>query len=129
MTRWVPKQLTAQHKQQRVDGATLFLQRYKEDPGILEWIVTGDKTWVHHYEPESKRHSMEWNHLSSLVRKKFKQQPSCKKLMLTFFWDIRGPIVAKFQAHGETVNSAKYSALLHHIDSAASELVRPWMTA
>jgi histone-lysine N-methyltransferase SETMAR len=32
--------------------------------------------------------------------------------MLTFFWDMRGRILVKFQAHGETVNSAKYSALL-----------------
>jgi histone-lysine N-methyltransferase SETMAR len=46
------------------------------------------------------------------VCKKFKQQPSCKKLMLTFFWDIQGTILSKFQAHGETVNSAKYYALL-----------------
>jgi histone-lysine N-methyltransferase SETMAR len=55
---------------------------------------------------------MEWKHPSSPVHKKFKQQPSCKKLMLTFFWHMRGPILVKFQAHGETVNSAKYSALL-----------------
>jgi histone-lysine N-methyltransferase SETMAR len=32
--------------------------------------------------------------------------------MLTFFWDMWGPILAKFQAHGETVNSGKYSVLL-----------------
>jgi histone-lysine N-methyltransferase SETMAR len=46
---------------------------------------------------------MEWKHLLPPVR---------KKLMLTFFWDMRGPIMVKFQAHGETVNSAKCSALL-----------------
>jgi histone-lysine N-methyltransferase SETMAR len=110
--RWVPKQLTAQHKHQRVDVATQFLLHYEEDPSILERIVTGDKIWVHHYEPESKRQSMKWKHPSSPVRKKFKQQPPCKKLMLTFFWDMTGPILAKFLARGGTVNSAKYSALL-----------------
>jgi hypothetical protein len=81
----MPKQLTAQHKQQHVEVATRFRQRYEEDPGILERIVTGDETWVHHYEPESKGQSMEWKHPLSPVRKKFKQQPSCKKLMLLFF--------------------------------------------
>jgi hypothetical protein len=45
---WVPKQLTAQHKQQCTDVVTRFLQHYKEDPSILERIMTGDKTWVHH---------------------------------------------------------------------------------
>jgi hypothetical protein len=92
---WVPKQLTAQHKQQHMDVVIQFLQRY-EDPSILERIVTDDETWIHHYKPESKRQSMEWKHLSSPVHKKFKQQPSCKKLMLTFFWDMWLPILAKF---------------------------------
>jgi hypothetical protein len=55
---------------------------------------------------------MEWKHQLFPLRKKFKQQLSCKKLMLTFFWDMQGPVLAKFQAHGETVNSAKYSVLL-----------------
>jgi histone-lysine N-methyltransferase SETMAR len=53
-----------------------------------------------------------WKHPSFLVHKKFKQQSFCKKLMLTFFWDMQGPILVKFQSHGEPVNSAKYSALL-----------------
>jgi hypothetical protein len=29
---------------------------------FLSRIVTGDETWLHHYEPESKRQSMEWKH-------------------------------------------------------------------
>jgi histone-lysine N-methyltransferase SETMAR len=56
---------------------------------------------------------MEWKYPSFPVCKKFKQQPSCKKLMLMFLWDMREPILVKFQAHGDTANSAKYSALLH----------------
>jgi hypothetical protein len=33
-------------------------------------------------------------------------------MMLTSFWDMQGPILVKFQAHGETVNSVKYYRLL-----------------
>jgi hypothetical protein len=29
-----------------------------------------------------------------------------------FLWDMGGPILVKFQEHGETVNNAKYSTLL-----------------
>ena len=90
--RWVPKQLTLEHKQRREEVARQFLQRYEEDTSILERIVTGDETWVHHYEPESKRQRKEWRHPSSPTPKKFKPQPSCKKLMLTLFWDTRGPV-------------------------------------
>ena len=28
-------------------------------------IVTGDETWIHHYDPETKQQSMQWKHASS----------------------------------------------------------------
>lgn len=31
--------------------------------------------------------------------------------MLTFFWDMKGPILTTIQAHGETMNSSTYRAL------------------
>ena len=34
--------------------------------------------------------------------------------MLTLFWDMHGPILVNFQAHGQTVNSANYCALLQN---------------
>jgi len=32
---------------------------------FLKRIVTGDETWIHHYDPESKQQSMQWKHASS----------------------------------------------------------------
>jgi len=106
------KELTVVHKRQRVEVVTQFVRRYEEYPSILERIVTGDETWVHHYDPESKRQSMEWRHPSSPVQKKFKSQPSAKKVMLTLYWDMHGPILMLFQARGQTVNRANYCAML-----------------
>ena len=57
--RWVAKQLTVVHKRQCVEVATQLIRQYEEDPSILERTVTGKETWVHHYDPESKRQSME----------------------------------------------------------------------
>ena len=73
---------------------------------FLSRIVTGDEMWVHHYEPESKRQSMEWKHLGSPVKKKFKTQPSTGKVMLTVFWDSEGPILEDYLEKGHTINSA-----------------------
>jgi len=112
--RWVPKELTIVHKRQRVEVATQFVRRYEEYPSILERILTGDKTRVHHYNLDSKRQSMEWRHPSSPVQKKFKRQPSAKKVMLTLFRDMHGPILVHIQAHGQTVNSANYCAMLRN---------------
>jgi hypothetical protein len=51
-----------------------LLDRYNNEgkEEFLSRIVTGDEMWVHHYEPESKRQSMEWKHLGLPTKKKFK---------------------------------------------------------
>jgi len=30
---------------------------------FLKRFVTGDETWIHHYDPESKQQSMQWKQL------------------------------------------------------------------
>jgi histone-lysine N-methyltransferase SETMAR len=72
-------------------------------------IVTGDVFCVYHYEPESKRQSMQLKHLLSLANKKFKTQASAGKVMLTVFWDVNGPILVHFQEKSQSVTSARYS--------------------
>ena len=64
--RWMPKHLTEEHKRNRQHICSNFLQRYnREGDNFLNCIITGDETWVHHYEPETKRQSMQWKHTSS----------------------------------------------------------------
>lgn len=62
-TRRIPKTAfwSAQATARRV-SATQFLQRYDEDPSILECTVIGDDRWVHYCEPKSKRQSMQRKH-------------------------------------------------------------------
>ena len=67
---------------------------------------------MYHYEPESKRQSMQWKHQLSPGNKKFKTQASAGKVMLTIFWDDNGPILLNFQKKGQTVTSARYSNML-----------------
>jgi len=71
--RWVPKELT--EKRKRLDVCSRHLACYREEcDNFLQQIVTGDETWVHHYEPKSKWQRMQWKHPSSPVAKKFKTQ-------------------------------------------------------
>ena len=72
-------------------------------------IVTGDETWAHHFEPETKRQSMEWHHPQSPRKKKFKTTPSVGKIMITVFWDIDRVILADVMARGKTINSDRTS--------------------
>jgi len=53
-------------------------------------IITGNKTWVHHYHPLTKRQAIEWQHQSLPCTKKFKPQTSAGKVMAMVFWDSEG---------------------------------------
>ena len=63
-------------------------------------------------EPESKRQSLEWKHIDSPAKKKFRIQHSVKKVMLTVFCDMKGTITIDFLEKDTTVNSTSYCQLL-----------------
>ena len=89
--------LTDRHKETKKTIAINLLHRYEtEGEEFLSNIVTGDETWVHFFEPESKRQSMEWHHTTSPTRKKFKSSPSVGKVMASVFWDEKGVILLDF---------------------------------
>jgi hypothetical protein len=39
-----------------------FHRYHNEGHDMLARIVTGDESWVHHYQPEAKHASMQWKH-------------------------------------------------------------------
>jgi hypothetical protein len=81
-----------QHKPNRLD--TCHLKQYhNEGKHFLNRIITGDEIWIHHYDPESKCQSMQWKNPASPLSKKFKTQPSARKVMLTVFWNYQGPFL------------------------------------
>ncbi|GBO11356.1 hypothetical protein AVEN_111355-1 [Araneus ventricosus] len=70
---WVPHELTAEQRNNRMALSLSHLQRYHEEEyGFLSHIVTGDEKWCHHFEPESKRQSKQWKHATSPPPKKSK---------------------------------------------------------
>ena len=115
-TRWVPKMPTDVRKEQCLLAARCGLARFRrEGDNSLNIIVTTDETWVFHYEPESKRQSLEWKHVTSPMKKKFKSQRTTHKVMLTVFWNMEGPLTPDFKSQGTRVNSANYCELLDKV--------------
>jgi hypothetical protein len=58
--------LTDAHKETRKTVCGELLAQYEN--GGYDFparIVTGDETWLHHFEPETKRQSVEWHHANS----------------------------------------------------------------
>jgi len=75
-------------KEHRKTVAPERLNQYRlKGDNFLKNIANGDKSWVHHYDPENKRQSMEYCHPGSPSVKKFKTVQSAKNVTFTIFWD------------------------------------------
>jgi histone-lysine N-methyltransferase SETMAR len=114
--RWVPRQLTDGHKERRKAICSELVARFDADGDeFLGRIVTGDETWLHHFDPETKRQSMEWHHTTSPRKKKFKVVASAGKVMATVFWDMHGVILVDIMPTGATINSESYVRTLQKL--------------
>jgi hypothetical protein len=89
-----------------------LLQYGDEGEDILNRTVTGNKSWLHHYQPKSKCASVQWKYPSLPSAKKFKVMPFAGKVMLSIFLDPQGVMLASFQKHGENMNPASYCEVL-----------------
>ncbi|GFO04854.1 histone-lysine N-methyltransferase SETMAR [Plakobranchus ocellatus] len=106
--RWVPRQLTVEMKARRKDMCTQLLERWNaEGEAFLQRNLTGDESWVHHYDPECKAQSMEYRHKTSPRPRKFKVVASARKALFTVFWDMEGVVHMEFLEQGQTGNSER----------------------
>ncbi|GFR78159.1 transposase [Elysia marginata] len=93
-------------KAQRKDMFTQLIKRYNaEREAFLQCILTGDESWVHHYDPECKTRSIEYRHITSPNPIKFKVFASARKVLFTVFWDIKGVVNMGFLEQVQTANS------------------------
>lgn len=114
--KWVPRELTFDQKQQRVDDSERCLQLLtRNTPEFLRRYVTMDETWLHHYTPESNRQSAEWTATGEPSPKRGKTQKSAGKVMASVFWDAHGIIFIDYLEKGKTINSDYYMALLERL--------------
>jgi hypothetical protein len=55
---------------------------------------------------------MEWKHMASPIKKKFKMQPSAGKVILTHFWDSQGPTLEHDHDRDMTTINVCYDEVL-----------------
>ena len=68
--KFVPRLLTADQKQQRINIYTELRQLASDDEAFLSRVITGDESWVYGYEPETKQQSSQWKSPTSPRTKK-----------------------------------------------------------
>ena len=90
----MPHLLTDEQKQSRVRLALQVIEKYeKRDPRRLEEIVTGDETWIYHFQPDSKAKSKVW--VSSEGDRPVIAR-CCKtsnRMLYAIFYDSKGPVL------------------------------------
>ncbi|UYV79440.1 hypothetical protein LAZ67_17002625, partial [Cordylochernes scorpioides] len=117
--RWVPRLLSENHKQQRMEAARAFLEMHRRDGDqLFSRIVTGDESWVHHSTPETKRQSMVWKKPEESAPKKAKVTISVGKVMAIVFWDCKGVLLVDYLPPNTTVNAARYCEILTKLRAA-----------
>ncbi|GFR97744.1 histone-lysine N-methyltransferase SETMAR [Elysia marginata] len=93
-------------KAQRKDVCTQLLERYNADgEAFLQRILTGEESWVHHYDPECKAQSMEYMHKTSASSR---LMPLQERSSSPVFRNLDQVALAEFLEQGQTVNSEQY---------------------
>ncbi|XP_054744503.1 histone-lysine N-methyltransferase SETMAR-like [Anastrepha obliqua] len=64
--KFVPKLLTAEQKERRVEVSQDMLDSINSDPDFMNTIITVDESWVYGYDPETKMQSSQWKHSTLL---------------------------------------------------------------
>jgi histone-lysine N-methyltransferase SETMAR len=58
--KFVPRLLTPEQKEHHVAVCQDLRERAADNPSFMSRIITGDKSWVCGYDPETKRQSSQW---------------------------------------------------------------------
>ena len=111
-SKWVPRLLIVDEKQQRVDDSEHCLKLFQRNKKEFLCNVIIDETWIHHFTPESNRQSAEWTAAGESRPKWPKMQTSAGKVLASVFWDVQGILFPNYLEKERTINSEYYIALL-----------------
>ena len=109
--KFVPKLLTMEQKQLRLEIAQDMLDSIESDSNFLNTVITGDESWVYGYNPGTKAQSSQWKLPSSPRPKKAQQVCSNVKVLLTVFFDSRWVVHHEYTPQGQTVTKEYYEGV------------------
>ncbi len=124
--KFVPKQLSPDELQRRVDLSQEWLDNIAQDGSIVDRIITGDESWICCFDPESKGRSSQWTGKREPRPKKYLRSRSVKKVMLTAFFDSSGVILAEFMDGGRVTSETYIETLMHLRDNIREKRPELW---
>ena len=91
---WVSHLLTDEQKQSQVRLPLQVIEKYdKCDPRCLEEIVTGNESWIYHFQPNSKAKNKVW-----VSSEGYRPVIACRcktsnHMLYAIFFDSKGPVL------------------------------------
>ncbi|UYV70543.1 RGS7 [Cordylochernes scorpioides] len=116
--KFVQKLLNCEQKQHRINIANEMLDSVRDDPNLLQRVITGAEAWVYGYDVETKAQSSQWKLPHEPRPKKARQVRSNVKVLLTVFFDCRGVVHHEFLSQGRTVNKEYYLQVMRNLREA-----------
>ncbi|UYV68017.1 hypothetical protein LAZ67_5002806 [Cordylochernes scorpioides] len=116
--KFVPKLLNCDQKQHRMIIANEMLDSVRDDPNLLQRVITGDEVWVYGYDVDTKAQSSQWKLPHEPRPKKARRVRSNVKVLLTVFFDCRGVVHHEFLPQSRTVNKEYYLQVMRNFREA-----------
>ena len=111
--------MTPDQKLIRLVMSETNLARFETDPDCFsERFLTQDECWIHHFEPETKKQSMQWKDSTSPAPKKANVVSSAEKVMASVLWDVKSIVFIDYLQKGKTINGDYYAKLLRELRQA-----------
>ena len=106
---WVLHLLTDEQKQCGVRLASQVIEKYdKCDPCHLEEIVTGDETWIYHFQPDSKAENKVWVSSEGDRPVIVRRCKTSNHMLYAIFFDSKGPVLQIPVPKGSSVTGKFY---------------------
>lgn len=106
--RWIPHVLTDSQKRARLDFCRFLIDRYENSRNQRQFeVITGDETWLYHFDVETKRSSAEWVPEGGQRPVKARRSRSQGKRMFAVFFDSQG-VIAMVKVEGQATVTARW---------------------
>ena len=84
--KWIPHLLHPQQKNARVNWCKEMLKKFDHGRSRdVSKIITGDETWIYHYDPQTKQQSRQWCEVGEGPPMKVRKTQYTKKQMYAIF--------------------------------------------
>ncbi|KAI6653128.1 hypothetical protein LOD99_3973 [Oopsacas minuta] len=110
--RWIPHSLNLQQKLSRIDFCKIMLKRFATGSSrAVSEILTGDETWICHYDPKTKRMSKEWVEEDAPPSTKMRRARSVEKQMRAMLFRSSGFVETVALEDRKTVTADWYATV------------------